>query len=135
MQKNTIWQIELVAGAPKKPRPGDTCNGCGICCSAILCPIARARFLKESGPCAFLQWRKNRYVCILIHRPFSLFPKPIRRFFDGLPKRFRRFFYRFLKRKISNYLNIAHACDCTILELEEMVLILTLPSTSWFPHL
>ena len=108
MQKNTIWQIDLVDNAPPKPPVGNKCNGCGICCASILCPIARVRFLKESGPCAFLKWRKERYFYALISRPFLL-----------LPKTLRRFFYNFLKRKIAAYLNISKGCDCTILELKE----------------
>ena len=119
MQKNTIWQIDLVDNAPPKPPVGNKCNGCGICCASILCPIARVRFLKESGPCAFLKWRKESYFCALIARPFLLLPKTLRRFFYGLPQAFRRFFYHFLKRKIAAYLNISKGCDCTILEFKE----------------
>ncbi len=50
---------------PPKPPHGQTCNGCGLCCLAELCPIARLRYFKIAGPCPSLRWNQQdqRYLC------------------------------------------------------------------------
>ena len=120
MRENTIWTIEVAQNAPKKPKEGEPCNGCGVCCAAILCPSARVRFLKQNGPCAFLQWNENqrRYACALISRPFLIFPQKLRRVLWIFPKKFRRFFYRKLRAFFISTLAISKGCDSSIWELE-----------------
>lgn len=59
--------IALHQDAPPKPQPGESCNGCGLCCAVTLCPLGRLRFWKTKGPCPALAWDQNatRYVCTL----------------------------------------------------------------------
>jgi hypothetical protein len=69
----SIRSIELQSQAPAKPRLGEPCNGCGICCAAEPCPVAML-FLgqgREASPCRALQWRAadSRYVCGMAIRP------------------------------------------------------------------
>jgi hypothetical protein len=41
----------------KKPRHGDACTRCGLCCIATLCPLAQFAFqaLPHPGPCPALE--------------------------------------------------------------------------------
>ena len=53
-----------------KPPYGAPCNGCGICCLAETCPLARLRYLQIRGPCPALQWNatQGRYQCGMLLR-------------------------------------------------------------------
>lgn len=59
--------VALHQDAPPKPKPGETCNGCGLCCAVTLCPLGRLRFRRTQGPCPALHWDQaaTRYVCRL----------------------------------------------------------------------
>lgn len=63
--------IHLHRLAPTKPAPGQTCNGCGVCCTLTTCPGARLRFLQIDGPCPALEWveEATAYRCGLLRRP------------------------------------------------------------------
>lgn len=76
--------IHLHRQAPPKPPMGLPCNGCGLCCAAETCPLARLRFLRRQGPCPALEWtaagptgEPARYRCGLLLRP--------RHYWPGLP--------------------------------------------------
>ena len=67
--------------APAKPPTGRRCNGCGICCAAVTCPVGRLVFLRKRGPCPALIWddATTRYWCGLVREPGQFFvrlPKP-----------------------------------------------------------
>lgn len=51
--------------APPKPAPGQTCNGCGLCCLYQPCPLGIALTGARRGPCAALRWDGSlqRYQC------------------------------------------------------------------------
>ncbi|HET7776644.1 MAG TPA: hypothetical protein VFK74_09765 [Azospira sp.] len=68
--------IHLHRGAPPKPAPGRPCNGCGVCCAAETCPLARLRFLQRRGPCPALEWagETDHYRCGLLRRPERYWP-------------------------------------------------------------
>lgn len=68
LQRSDRQVIHLVASAPVKPLPGEPCNGCGVCCAASPCPVARIIFLQWRGPCRALHWsrRERRYHCGLL---------------------------------------------------------------------
>ena len=53
-----------------KPKYGQTCNGCGLCCKTETCPIARLRYLQIAGPCPALLWdaQLGRYQCGILVR-------------------------------------------------------------------
>lgn len=63
--------IHLHRDAPPKPAAGAPCNGCGVCCAAETCPLARLLFLRTRGPCPALEWDEagRRYRCGLLTRP------------------------------------------------------------------
>ncbi|MCP1551656.1 MULTISPECIES: hypothetical protein [Methylorubrum] len=53
-----------------KPPTGSPCNGCGYCCAAEPCGIAR-EFIGAGleGPCPALEHEGGRFVCGMIVRP------------------------------------------------------------------
>lgn len=63
-----IW---LQAGAPAKPLAGQACNGCGVCCAAEPCPVARLFLWQWRGACRALEWSGDgqRYRCGMLLRP------------------------------------------------------------------
>jgi hypothetical protein len=65
-----VSTIALVPRAmlEKKPRHGDPCNRCGLCCHASLCDMARVIHGERAGPCPELQWDSDGSRCGLIER-------------------------------------------------------------------
>lgn len=55
--------------APAKPSFGSPCNGCGYCCKAIPCVLARDMIGAREGPCPALEHDDGRYWCGLIRAP------------------------------------------------------------------
>lgn len=51
---------------PLKPDFGSPCNGCGVCCKAIPCVLARDMIHAVEGPCPALEWDDGRYWCGLL---------------------------------------------------------------------
>ncbi|HET9821975.1 MAG TPA: hypothetical protein VFQ16_09130 [Burkholderiaceae bacterium] len=51
--------------APAKPRAGDSCNGCGVCCLAEPCPLGMLLSGMRHGACRSLRWSHDtgRYRC------------------------------------------------------------------------
>ncbi|WP_374339239.1 hypothetical protein [Leeia sp.] len=74
MRSTLIQWVKLHPEAPHKPQMGQPCNGCGVCCAAELCPLARLRFLKRQGPCPALQWRGTQYGCGMLLAPERYLP-------------------------------------------------------------
>lgn len=65
--------IDSTAGQrlPLKPAYDTPCNGCGFCCAAEPCRIAR-EFIPdhpEEGPCLAMEFEAGRFVCGMIRRP------------------------------------------------------------------
>jgi hypothetical protein len=52
----------------RKPRHGDPCNRCGLCCYAALCDVAKMIHGNRLGPCPELQWDAGGSRCGLIER-------------------------------------------------------------------
>ena len=42
--------------APAKPRWGEPCNGCGLCCLVAPCPLGMLLSRRRQGECAALRW-------------------------------------------------------------------------------
>lgn len=63
-----IW---LHSQAPAKPDYGQACNGCGVCCSAEPCPVARVFLWQRRGACRALEWHTDAgaYRCGMLLRP------------------------------------------------------------------
>jgi hypothetical protein len=62
--------IRIHADAPLKPRQGETCKGCGVCCLAEPCPVGMLVSLRLRGACRALRWddEQRRYRCGLMSR-------------------------------------------------------------------
>ena len=56
-------------GVLPKPRKGDTCNGCGMCCTVEPCALARKFLSCTRGPCMALEYEAGRTFCGLVRRP------------------------------------------------------------------
>lgn len=54
-----------------KPRHGEPCNRCGLCCFMSLCPLAQAVFQRsfEPGPCPALRGGPGEAACGLVQEP------------------------------------------------------------------
>lgn len=75
--------IALDSNAPVKPEYGAACNGCGVCCAAEPCPVARVFLWQLRGRCRALSWQEEmqRYVCGMVAHPD--------RYVTLLPRRWR----------------------------------------------
>lgn len=63
--------VRLHAAAPAKPALGAPCNGCGVCCALLPCPLSRALLGHRAGTCPALVWQsmESRYACGLVIAP------------------------------------------------------------------
>lgn len=66
-----LVQITRAQTPPAKPRFGEPCNGCGLCCAAELCETAEKHFAGAQAPCPALEWDPawNRARCGLVTNP------------------------------------------------------------------
>jgi Fe-S-cluster-containing hydrogenase component 2 len=87
--------IAIHPHAPAKPRWGEPCNGCGVCCAAEPCPVGQLRFRRRHGACPALAWdaAASRYRCGLLVDPQRLIP--------GLPRFLHRVVVALLHRQIA----------------------------------
>jgi hypothetical protein len=56
-------------GVLPKPRKGEACNGCGMCCTVEPCALAREFLACSEGPCVALEHEAGRTFCGLVRRP------------------------------------------------------------------
>lgn len=59
------------AHAPEKPAFGSPCNGCGFCCAAEPCGVAR-QFVPgaiDGAPCPAMEFGHGRFRCGMVRRP------------------------------------------------------------------
>lgn len=54
---------------PPKPRRGDPCNGCGMCCTVQPCMLAVEFLNCTKGPCVALEQEGGRTYCGFVRRP------------------------------------------------------------------
>jgi len=60
--------------APAKPRLGQACNGCGVCCLAQPCPLGMVLSRRRHGACLALRWNPDLavYRCGAIAQPVDV---------------------------------------------------------------
>lgn len=58
---------------PQKPRYGEPCNGCGMCCIAVQCPVSTALF-GEQELCPALEQAGNALACGLMRNTADYVP-------------------------------------------------------------
>lgn len=96
--------IAIHPAAPPKPAPGKPCNGCGVCCAALPCPVSRLLLGHRQGACPALQWQEpqRRYACGMVAAPAS--------FLHWLPQRWSAF----ASRRFARWIAAGSGCDSTI---------------------
>ncbi|MEN9482152.1 MAG: hypothetical protein RJB37_32 [Pseudomonadota bacterium] len=102
--------IQIRVDAPRKPAPGQACNGCGLCCLTEPCPVGMLASQRRDGACHMLEWDEGaaRYVCGLLtgqHAPLPVWLRP------AAP---------LLRRSARRLIAAGIGCDCT-LEVESDV--------------
>ena len=68
--------IHIHAQAPRKPREGQACNGCGVCCAAAPCPLGMWVSRRRIGACNALRWDDagRHYRCGVVDEPGRWLP-------------------------------------------------------------
>jgi hypothetical protein len=61
-----------------KPSFGQSCNGCGYCCTTEPCELAKQFLHCTTGPCVALEWQEDRAVCGLVRNPLGYLFKAAR---------------------------------------------------------
>jgi hypothetical protein len=62
--------------APEKPREGEPCNGCGFCCAAETCKVARSLLNAYEAPCPAMEFDAGRFWCGLVRDPAKYLGAP-----------------------------------------------------------
>jgi hypothetical protein len=58
-----------------KPKHGEECNRCGLCCIGSLCPLGMKVFNRAIGPCPALSFDENKQsICGLAATPEKFAP-------------------------------------------------------------
>lgn len=72
--------ILLHVEAPAKPRAGEACNGCGVCCNWQPCPLGMLVSRRRQGACVALVWEADAalYRCGMISAPADQLPRLLR---------------------------------------------------------
>jgi hypothetical protein len=52
-----------------KPKEGEPCNNCGLCCRVSVCEVSKTLLHSEQTPCIALEFREGKYVCGMLLRP------------------------------------------------------------------
>lgn len=67
---------EMSETAPEYPGYGLPCNGCGFCCAAEPCQVARDFAGFTEGPCPAMQFEESRFVCGMVRNPSRYIDTP-----------------------------------------------------------
>lgn len=64
---------------PVKPIEGEKCNGCGFCCSVVVCEIGREAFPGAVAPCPgmVVNHTLGRIDCILVATEIKYKTEPL----------------------------------------------------------
>ncbi len=69
MTKNLFPDINNISQILPKPKFGQSCNSCGMCCIVEPCKISKEILGDLPGPCRALESDGDKRVCGLIKRP------------------------------------------------------------------
>ena len=58
----------------KKPLKGQPCNGCGLCCLMVPCPVADHFLNVSTGSCPALEFEDGRYWCGILRNAHKHIP-------------------------------------------------------------
>ena len=87
--------------APEYPGFRSPCNGCGLCCAAEPCDVARQFLGATQGPCPALEFEGGRFWCGVIRRLSHYLSKPL--FGDGM-----------VREILGDLLGIGQGCDSSV---------------------
>ena len=85
-----------------KPKYGQECNRCGVCCIVSLCPLGEVMFDRRKGPCPalFLDDKTKESGCGLLAFPQLFFPELCER--NGV---------KAMQRAARQLVGAGHGCD------------------------
>lgn len=100
------WRLveAITAKAPPKPEFGSPCNGCGFCCAAEPCGVAR-EFVPgaiDGAPCPAMEFEHGRFWCGMVRRPGH---------YLGLPHDWAD---EFLGGEVAKVLGAGRGCDADV---------------------
>ncbi len=104
--------IHIHPQAPSKPRPGQACNGCGVCCLYEPCPLGQLLSRRRTGACVALQWddRLTLYRCGAMVQPREVLrarlPRGLRWLLPVLGP--------LLMRLAARWIAAGRGCDCNL---------------------
>jgi hypothetical protein len=99
------WQVVHVHPlAPAKPRLGERCNGCGVCCLAEPCPLGVLVSRRRHGACSALRWddKATLYRCGMVSEPQAV-----------LGRRWQ-FLAPLVRRLARRWISAGSGCDASI---------------------
>ena len=99
------WQVVHVHTlAPAKPRLGEPCNGCGVCCLAEPCPLGVLVSRRRHGACSALRWDEDLalYRCGMVSAPRTV-----------LGRRWQ-FLAPLIQRLARRWISAGSGCDASI---------------------
>ena len=104
--------IYIQADAPAKPRLGQPCNGCGLCCLVAPCPLGMLLSRRRQGACAALLWDEStaRYRCGALTEP----EQALRGALPGAPRFIAAALTGLLKRAAGRWIAAGQGCDSTL---------------------
>lgn len=104
--------IHIQPEAPAKPRIGQPCNGCGVCCLAEPCPLGVLLTGRRVGACDALRWDAAAalYRCGALSDPRAALAQrlPVR-LHGVLP-----LLAKLLPRLAGRWISAGSGCDCSL---------------------
>jgi len=109
MVTKKLVTLKIHPAAPPKPREGEPCNGCGVCCLAEPCPMGALLTLRTQGPCQWLDWNAatHTYRCGVLA---ATDPNALPDHAGG----FKRWWRQRLHRAARRWIAAGHGCDCSM---------------------
>lgn len=105
--------IHIQPAAPRKPAPGQACNGCGVCCLVEPCPLGQLLSRRRHGACAALRWDtvSSLYRCGALSEPEAV----LRAALATWPARWMRpGLLPLLRWQARRWIAAGQGCDCTL---------------------
>lgn len=84
-----------------KPKRGEACNGCGLCCATEPCRLANEFLDCHTGKCVALEIENGRTYCGLVRRPAHYI------FGEDVPEKDTAFF----SATVAGALGLGMGCD------------------------
>lgn len=69
-----VFPASIVSEHADKPRRGEPCNNCGLCCRVDTCQVSRQLLQSEQTPCIALEMHDGKFMCGMLRRPEHYLP-------------------------------------------------------------